>query len=124
MKTIQIALVFCVLLLAGCSTAARQEFPPAQYDHVTVTCTILGPVDFEIIPFRGGPLLRAFVPVRLEEPGASADPVRLILASCAMKEYAGPKQGTSWHALGSRQTVEVFRNRSSGEYYVASRVGR
>lgn len=43
------------------------------------------------------------------------------LASTAVKDYRGPKQGQLWREIGSRQVVEVFRNRASGEYYLPSR---
>jgi hypothetical protein len=120
MKIIPIMFILCLLALAGCSTANRSGFAPAEYEHLNETCTVLGPVDFEIIPFGDGPILRAFVPVRLEAPAASSETIKLILVSCAVRDYNGPKQGAEWREIGSRQHVEVFRNRASGEYYLAN----
>ena len=120
MRTIQIILTLLLVALTSCAGVNRSGFDPAEYERLKITCTVLGPVDFEIIPFRNGPLLRAFVPVRVEAPVAPKAPIRLILASGAVKSYSGPKQGATWRENGSKQEVEVFRNRASGEYYLAS----
>ncbi len=119
MRTIQIIFPLLLLVLASCAGVNRSGFDPAEYERLNITCTVLGPVDFEIIPFRNGPLLRAFVPVRVEAPVASTATIRLILASGAVKSYSGPKQGATWREMGSKQEIEVFRNRASGEYYFA-----
>ena len=119
MKTVHMTFILCLLLLVGCSISTPARFDSKKYERLNVLCTVLGKVDVEIIPFRDGPILRAFVPIRLEAPGESREAVKLVLVSTAVKDYNGPKQGTSWHEIGSRQEVEVFRNRTSGEYYLA-----